>query len=141
MLAHYPLLVTLQWSADAAVLGTASATIHEAVQYNIQVHILAVVSQLLDDALDLQGKADEACPWCSGLRRSSMSSRPLQETGCTSSATLFLVMIHSEDAGRQFSHVPSPATRQRKLLSLSQCLWQWWSLLGMSQALGCSTTD
>ena len=33
----------------------ASAPVHKAIQYNIQVHILAIVSQLLDDALNLQG--------------------------------------------------------------------------------------
>ena len=33
----------------------ALAPVHKAIQYNIQVHILAIVSQLLDDALNLQG--------------------------------------------------------------------------------------
>ena len=97
--------------ADAAVWSIASATIHEAVQYHIQVHILAIVSQLLDDALDLQGKADEACPWCSELRNSSVSSRPLNETGCTLSATFFLVTTHSDVpvmlAGRAACTFPS----------------------------------
>ena len=71
-------LVTWQTIADAAVRAMASAAIHEAVKYNIQVHILAIVSQLLDDALDLQSKSGLFL--VSELRRSSISSRPLKAT-------------------------------------------------------------